>query len=184
MKSKRPNYEFITRWSADIEKCNYTMIPNLLIKHQKNLNISSAEFVILQGLILHKWTERHPYPSLVTISEYCGLHPNTVRRNVRNLESKEIIKRIDRNGYTNEYNFSPLINKLNHLAKASSYSNQEQTDPSSQLNSVPYSEMNTKEDPIEEDLKKTQEDGYAMFLEQGEKLWNKNISNRQKTEDK
>lgn len=104
---------FSDKWSSGIEDEGYVQFPNLLIKHQHDLGITSPELVFLLGLLVHKWDTRNPFPSLATVGTYSGKTRNTAQAAARSLENKGFILRVSRGGNeTNEYDFNPLINRL------------------------------------------------------------------------
>lgn len=141
-------YHFSSRWSPKIEDAGYTMVPNLLIKHQADLGIADPQMVTLIALLSFKWSEAMPFPSASKIGEYTGKSTNSVRDNLRSLEAKNLVKRVHRPGTSNEYDFRPLVKKLetykHHL---------ESSIPAyRKSSSQPYRKSDTKE----ETLKKTE----------------------------
>lgn len=145
---KDDNYQFREKWSPQITKSGYTAIPNLLIRNQKKLGITTSEMVVLLGLLMHKWTSENPYPSVGSLSAYNGLDHKTIRKHLRSLEKKRVIKRIPRIGQTNEYDFMPLIQRLDCYTRPT----QIRVPHHSQTRGSPYSNLSTKE----EAAKKTQ----------------------------
>lgn len=104
---------FIDNWTPFIAKNKFSQIPNLLIVHTGDLGITPIEFVLLVGLIKHRWDINKPYPSLVTLGRYCGKSRNTMQAAARSLERKGLLRRVFRDGKrTNEYDFKPLIKRL------------------------------------------------------------------------
>lgn len=111
-KEPKDSYQFASKWSERIAGSGHTALPNLLIIHQAELDITASEFITLIGLLLHKWDDKDPYPSANRLATYSGLTHITVRRNLRSLEKKGIIWRNLREGFTSEYSIKSLIEKL------------------------------------------------------------------------
>lgn len=106
------NSSFAEKWSNDIEPLGYTSVPNCLMTCQRQLNITSSELNIVLQILLFKYDTRLPYPSLKRLSKHTGLSVGSVRRNLRSLESKQLIKRVYREGTSNKYDMTPLIYAL------------------------------------------------------------------------
>lgn len=175
---------FEAKWSELIARFGYTAIPNLAIEHQKELNISSTEMNILVALCKFRWEKSNPWPSASTLAQYSGNSISTVRRIIRSLEGKGIIERIYHTGSSSEYNLDGLIKKLETVAENLLESTQKKLDSTVSVASLPYSKLDTKEYPVEENSVKNARKrlgaGYAKFLFIGKRL----KGNRQKTEDK
>lgn len=105
------------KWSAVIAKCGYTAIPNMLLICSKELGITPPEFMTLAAILSFKWDERRPTPSVGTICKLTNSTTRTARKHIASLEKKGLLKRVERNYQTNEYDFSPLVQKLDKLAQ-------------------------------------------------------------------
>lgn len=112
---KQDQHSFSTKWSSRIEREGFTSIPNVLLKHQRDLEMSNGELTVLSNLLLHMWDSNMPYPSAGTISKHSGMAINTIRTHLRSLEKKGIIQRKYRRAQTNMYNLQPLKFKLERL---------------------------------------------------------------------
>lgn len=109
---------FSDKWSVLIEDRGYTQIPNLLIRHMGDLGITPIEYAVINGLLSHQWSEENSFPSLNTISSYIGRSRGTAQSAVRSLENKGLIIRKPRGGNeTNEYDFGPLVERLESYAQ-------------------------------------------------------------------
>lgn len=116
-KLEQADYSFAAKWSDQIAERGHTALPNLLIINQVKLGITDSELVTLIGLLLHKWDENDPYPSVARLAKYSGSTQITIRRHLRSLDKKGLIERKKRSGTTNEYSLKPLINKLELYAQ-------------------------------------------------------------------
>jgi len=141
-------YLFSNKWSTEIEDAGFTMVPNLLIKHQSDLDITDPEIVVLVAILSFKWTDAMPYPSAGKLGEYTGKSTNSVRDKLRSLEAKGLITRVPRAGTSNEYDFTPLEKRLVTYAHRAEIS----VPTYRKKSSHPYREFSTKE----EEPKKTE----------------------------
>lgn len=152
-----PNYSFSQKWPNTISKQGFTQIPNALLEGQAKLKITNPELAVIIQCLKYKWSSKNPYPSVDGIARTMGQHPDTTRRLFRTLERKGLIRRVFRTGDKNEYDFSPLVKKL-ELIPASKQS----PAPSANLSmgvsknaDTPPATMQTKEDAAKKTTKKT-----------------------------
>lgn len=144
---KQPkDYRFVEKWSPLIATKGYTPMPNLLIAHQKELGITNGEMVILLDLLLYKWDNKHPFPSVATLAKSNGMALETIRRHIRSMEKKDLIKRLFRKANSNEYNLGLLIKRLEGFAQVDAPPTQKRIPPSSEISGTASSKLNTKED--------------------------------------
>lgn len=115
--TKKNNHAYSAKWSPIIATTDFTIIPHILIRNQARLGITDAEMVILILLSSHKFDQRHPFPSVPTLSGYIGKTPNAVRGNLKNLQKKGYIKRIYRPNKSSQYDLRPLIKILEGYAQ-------------------------------------------------------------------
>lgn len=72
----------------------FTIVPELLLRHQGDLEITAIEMNVLINLIAHWWyAERQPFPSDQKIADRMGVKPRTVQRAMASLEKKGLIDR-------------------------------------------------------------------------------------------
>ena len=155
-KMKHKNYDtrFEEKWSRSIAQHGHTPLPNLLIEHQSDLEITPSELTVILGLLKHRWTREEPFPSVNRLGTYSGLAHQTIRRNLRSLEAKSLIKRILRKGETSKYDIKPLIQKLESYAQPKTNPAQKRADPYSKTRGSPYPKLNNKEDPYKNTKRK------------------------------
>jgi len=110
-------HSFERKWSPRIAQHGHTAVPNLLVQNLEQLKITTPEFVTLVAIISFKWDESNPWPSNATIAKRANTTASTVRKHVQKLEEKGILDRIGRVGYTNMYDLTPLMAKLEGLAE-------------------------------------------------------------------
>lgn len=108
---------FIDKWSPAIfEQGNFTMVPNLLLKYAHELDITPSELVVLINIESFRWNTRPAFPSVERIAQRTGMSERHVTRLITSLVRKELMWRTRRRNRTNEYNFYPLIKKLDDIA--------------------------------------------------------------------
>lgn len=108
------DYRISVRFGDAVLQAGHTVIPNLVLNHYSQLNVSPGEFVLVVQLWSFAWTDRNPYPSLGTLAERMGVTRRQVRNYVHTLKAKGLLKVTERSQpgrgqLTSEYDFSPLI---------------------------------------------------------------------------
>jgi len=108
---------FTDKWSEIIATHGHTAIPNILLLTITDLSLTNPELLTLFAILIFKWDDRNPYPSVGEISKIINRDPRTVRRHMVSMENKGLINRLPRFNDSNEYDISPLIKRLNALAE-------------------------------------------------------------------
>lgn len=111
------------KWGKGTMGVGYTVLPVALLRGQARLKIGINELAVLVHLIDHWWKpEGMPYPKKQTIAERLGVSQKTVQRAIVNLEREGLLLRKERysnatKGRTsNEYDLSPLVERLKPIA--------------------------------------------------------------------
>lgn len=111
------------KWTMPLIKSGFTILPNVIIERQKALGLSPTELNVLLHLVTRWWyADNPPYPSKKTIADAMQVHPSTVQRAVRRLESAGYVKREerfdrDRGQLSNIYRLDGLIESSLPLAE-------------------------------------------------------------------
>jgi DNA-binding transcriptional regulator YhcF (GntR family) len=85
------------KWSKALMDSGYTVLPNIIIEHQRDLGINSTELNIILYLASRWWNaDGKPFPSKTTMAASIGLEPRTIQRNIANLQSRGLIRREER----------------------------------------------------------------------------------------
>jgi hypothetical protein len=158
---------------GDMMGAGFTVLPNILLKYQADLEITGNELNFIAQIWYHWWSDKDAYPAMKTIAKRMGAKDDeTVRRYSRSLQKKGYLVVRDRlskgkGQLSSEYDFSPLIQKLNELyleeeaAKAEEPGDwvvrERQATPSAKTRRggtaktrrAPSAEMRTEEDEIE-----------------------------------
>ena len=82
------------RWRGAVTSAEtgFTAVPDVLIRSQGQLKLSSTEMMVLLNILLHWWREGEwPYPRVSAISERMGISRRTVERAIRRLQEKGLV---------------------------------------------------------------------------------------------
>lgn len=120
------------KWGKPTMDQGFTVIPSVLLRSQARLQFKCNELAVLVHLIEHWWKPGSmPWPKKTTIAERLGVSIKTVQRAIVKLEKEKLIQRKDRylpanKGRTsNEYDLSPLVERLNEIAVESAQADSE-----------------------------------------------------------
>ncbi|MDN4090983.1 helix-turn-helix domain-containing protein [Paenibacillus polymyxa] len=107
-------------WSSSLLIRGFTGIPNLLVRHYRELGIQHGEFGFLANLLSYKHDHNDPYPSQDTLAANMNCTTRQIRKWIDSLTKKALL--ITNKVYNPStlkdrtvYNFQPLINKLLQL---------------------------------------------------------------------
>ena len=84
----------LQRWRGAVTSAGtgFTAVPDILIKSQGQLKLSSTEMVVLLNILAHWWQEDEwPYPRISTIGKRMGTSRRTVERAIRSLQAKGLV---------------------------------------------------------------------------------------------
>jgi len=92
-------------------------VPDLLFKHQADLELTATDVVVLLNILLHWWyAERMPYPRLTTVARRMGATTRTVQRSLTRLKQAGVIISSLREDGSKQYDPTPLVRKLEGFA--------------------------------------------------------------------
>lgn len=135
---------FIDKWPPELEPYGYTQVPNLLIEHQHDMNITNSELVVLLGILRHRQSTVPSWPGPKRLGRYNGLKKLSIQINIRSLKDKGIINLHHRTGTTSRYDIAPLQAKLLSYA----HSIKKPIPLYQKSNGVVYQKTNTKEEEL------------------------------------
>jgi len=99
----------------------YTAVPNVLVRAQSRIGISTTQFNIVVQLLSY-WIDpdRPPFPGKKELANRMGINPVTLRKNIAALEQAGLIEREQRKTSagdygSNTYRLDGLIKKLQSL---------------------------------------------------------------------
>ena len=112
------------RWGPAVRsgRIGYTAVPNILVRSQARLGLSTTEMVVVLNLLLHWWEpENWPYPHPAHIGSRMGVSRRTVERALATLKTKGLVERLpgrSLNGgpHVRPYNLTGLVQTLQHFA--------------------------------------------------------------------
>lgn len=93
-------------------------VPDLLLKHQNNLNLSSTDLVVLLNVLMHWWyPEQKPFPRSSRISKRMGVSNRTVQRSLGHLEAEGLLLKVKGNDGTVYLDPAQLVTRLSEIAE-------------------------------------------------------------------
>lgn len=111
----------VEKWGKDVMDLGFCVVPSLLMRAQRRLNLSPTQLAVLLQLCDFWWDkERKPFPSKETLAQRLSLSERQVQRYIAELENEGLVRRIERrasNGgkLSNTYDLSGLVNRLQNL---------------------------------------------------------------------
>lgn len=117
---EKMNFSVEARFGKTIVGKKWGVIPFALYLHQKELELDIHDVWFLTWLIMHKWTEKKPYPSIAKMSRITGKSESYIRSISKDLRERGYLlveKRIRDDGgqNSNEYNLDPLFRRIEGL---------------------------------------------------------------------
>lgn len=109
------------KWGRPVMAIGFCVVPSLLLRAQRRLNLTPTKLAILMHLADYWWSvERKPYPSKKTLGERLGLGERQIQRHIAELEEAKLVRRIERTAahrgkLTNEYDLSGLVQRLKEI---------------------------------------------------------------------
>lgn len=109
------------KWGKAVLAQGFSILPSLLFKAQRRLQLKPIELAILVHLADFWWDPgRKPYPSKQRLAERLGIGPRQVQHWIANLEQAGLVERKQRYAthggkLTNEYDLSGLVHRLKEL---------------------------------------------------------------------
>jgi hypothetical protein len=98
---------FSFRWGIDILDCGYTTIPNWILDHYHEVDVSYKEFALIVHLARYAFEspEGECRPSVKVVATAMGIHPRSVQRSLADLEDRGMLTRRYRLGKPTIYDF-------------------------------------------------------------------------------
>lgn len=111
------------KWTPELMQPGWTIVPSVLMEHQRELGLNSVQFNILMQLAKHWWKDSPPFVSKRTIARAMRVSARTVQRHLTALETaglihREVRYRRDGGRTSNRYVFDGLIAKARPYAAA------------------------------------------------------------------
>ncbi len=109
------------KWGHDVLRHGWCLLPSLLFRAQRKLNITALQMAVLLQLLEHWWeAERAPYPSKETIAHRLDMSARQVQRHIAALEAAGYVQRrerkaVNRGQLSNFYEFHGLVAALKRI---------------------------------------------------------------------
>jgi hypothetical protein len=109
-----------SRW-GDATSAGYQVVPNVLIRDYRKLELDHLDVLIVLNITMHWWAPGAlPYPRLSVIAKRLGVGVRTIQRRVEKLEERKLLERLapeKRRGATvRRFRFTGLVSTLELLA--------------------------------------------------------------------
>lgn len=110
------------KWGRPTISLGFVVVPALLARLQRKLDLDPIDFNVLLHLIDHWWEPAGKiFPSKKRIADRMDVSPSTVQRHIAKLERQGLIRREERYGadrqqLSNVYVIDGLVERLNALA--------------------------------------------------------------------
>lgn len=158
-KSGKGTNSFEDQWSATVAKKGVSGIPVLLMRNQAELGITMGEMTTLIQLLSYRYGNKLPFPSARTLGKHMSRSERTARRLYTGLKAKGLIRVHHRNGRTNQFDVTPLIDRLKMLAsKSGSKFISDRTKPAS---NVPSPQPNSSDEVDSPNVNLRKEEGWT-----------------------
>src|SRR5277367_6120460 len=113
------------KWGRSAD-AGFQVIPDVLFRCQRLLNLDAIDVVILSNITLHWWYEEDlPYPRPSVIAKRMNVSTRTIERHIEAMERKGIIKRlpsrIKNRRMIRPFDVSGLVEQLNRFAEINLY---------------------------------------------------------------
>ena len=109
------------KWGHDVLRHGWCLLPSLLFRAQRKLNITALQMAVLLQILEHWWeAERAPYPSKETIAHRLNMSARQVQRHIAALEKAGHLlrrerKAVNRGQLSNFYEFDGLVAALKRI---------------------------------------------------------------------
>ena len=109
------------KWGHDVLRHGWCLLPSLLFRAQRKLNITALQMAVLLQILEHWWeAERAPYPSKETIAHRLDMSARQVQRHIAALEKAGYVRRrerkaVNRGQLSNFYEFDGLVAALKRI---------------------------------------------------------------------
>src|SRR4051794_28645642 len=113
---------FLDRYGATILSGGVAAIPNALYLFQAQLGLSPQEVWFISYILVHRWEDEYPHPSLVRMEQRTGHGQRQLHRIKDSLIAKgylRLVERFDARGgqAANGYDFTALFTRMAALIR-------------------------------------------------------------------
>jgi hypothetical protein len=107
------------KWGDGLN-AGFQLLPDVLLKNQHKLGLTSTDLVVLINLTMQWWyPERHPFPKTATIARRMGASSRTVQRSLTRLEKLGLVQKVRSPSLESRRAFDPsgLVERVSLLAR-------------------------------------------------------------------
>lgn len=104
-------------WGGTTEH-GFTAVSRTFLRNYVSMGITMGEAMLIIQILDFKWRDAHPFPKVETLAQLTGMNIKTIRLYISSLRAKRMVRTRLRNGRSNEYDFTPLFDKLKKIANA------------------------------------------------------------------
>lgn len=110
------------KWRGALDD-GFTAIPNVIFRHQKELELTHLDVLIILHLSSFWWEATNlPHPAKSTLADSLNVLPRTVQRHIQKMEEQGYIRRIPQmancdDNLPNKYDLSGLVKRCEVIAK-------------------------------------------------------------------
>lgn len=108
---KQPNETIVAIWGTAILDEGNLSVPNIILDHQKDLNLTPEELNLLLQVFRHKFNRKLPFPSESTIAERMGMSLRQIQRISSSLRTKNFLVKKMGSKHQVTWNFNGLIHQ-------------------------------------------------------------------------
>lgn len=123
-------------WGGTTKK-GFTPVARAFLRHYIQLGISMEEAMLILHVLDYAWCSTLPFPKVRTLCQYTGKTDKTIRNYLRSLRIKGFLKTRNRGGRSNEYDFSPLFERLRSVSDIPEAKEEVAPHPQAPLEDVP-----------------------------------------------
>ena len=122
MKQKEQD-SWSAQWGEEVLAKGYTRIPNVFLRHYRQMGLEHGEFGFLCLLLSYKHGKGDPFPKQATLAQAMGVSVKQIRKWMQSVEAKGFLW-VEHAKGTNRYHLKPLFAKVKAFER-----NQEQEVP-------------------------------------------------------
>jgi len=109
------------KWGTALDG-GFQLVPDLLLRHQRELRLTSADLVVLLHLTMAWWErDRPPYPRTSTIARRMNTSERTVQRSIEHLRKSGLLDKTASKHAEKErrpvFDLTPLAERLQEIAR-------------------------------------------------------------------
>src|SRR5437016_855727 len=80
------------KWGDEVFECGYQMLPDVLLRCQRFLELEAMDVLILVNITMHWWKyDDLPYPRPSAIANRLGVSTRTVERRIAKMQERGLI---------------------------------------------------------------------------------------------